>query len=89
ALISTKAVGNVKAGDAVESAPDKIGPDKSPLNQSNDGRVHANLSCIRCHCKKGMLLAPKDWARDTFTIKNGLRLSDPDKHVLLELESKY
>lgn len=79
-----------KNGVAQESAPDKIGPDDSPLRIGRDARVHANLSCIRCHgADKEMLKPINDWARRTFRSGGVLRLADKDKKVILELESQY
>jgi len=79
-----------KNGKAQASAPDKIGPDDSALNKGRDHRVHANLSCIRCHwTDKDGLKPVNDWARKTFRSSGVLRLADYDKKVLLELESQY
>lgn len=77
-------------GEAQESAPDKIGADDSTLRVGRDGRIHANLSCIRCHGVDREFLKPvNDWARRTFRSTGVLRLQDPDKKVVLELESQY
>ena len=79
-----------KAGVAQESAPDKIGPDKSAFNVGNDGRVHANLSCIRCHgVDKDFLKPVNGWAKKAFRQGGVLRIGDKDKEVLLELEGEY
>lgn len=77
-------------GEAAESAPDKIGPDDSPLNRGRDHRVHANLSCVRCHsADKDMLRPIDDWVRRTFRKGGPLSLTDPDKRTAQELESQY
>lgn len=76
-------------GVVAESAPDKIGPDDSALNKSRDMRVHANISCWRCHGGNKDFVRPfDDWARKTFR-KNKAILRDPDRKVELELESNY
>ena len=79
-----------KDGVRQASAPDKIGPDDSTLNTSRDGRVHANLSCLRCHGVDRNFLKPlDDWARKTFRAGGPFQLADPDKKVTRELESQY
>lgn len=71
-----------------ESAPDFIGPDDSSLRQGKDGRIHSNISCIRCH--QGDVLKPvDDWVRDTYRADGPLRLQSPDKKLLLELKRQY
>lgn len=77
-------------GVAAESAPDKIGPDDSGLRVGKDARIHANISCMRCHgVDKDFLKPVDDWARKTFRSTGVLRLQDNDKKVVLELESQY
>lgn len=91
ALVTAKDIdaAKQKAGDLVDSAPDKIGPDDSGLNISRDGRVHENLSCWRCHGVDRDFVKPfDDWARRTYR-RNKAVLRDPDKKVALELESNY
>lgn len=79
-----------KDGEAQATAPDKIGGDTSSLNISRDNRIHANLSCIRCHgLNKDFLEPVDDWARPTFRAGGPQALADPDKKVLRELESLY
>lgn len=79
-----------KNGVAQESAPDKIGPDKSALNIGNDGRVHANISCMRCHgVDKDMLKPVDDVVRALFEEGSGLHFTDKSKDVLQELQSQY
>lgn len=78
-------------GVAQATAPDSIGPDDSSLRRGRDGRIHANLSCIRCHgLDRGFLKPVDDWARKTFA--NGgrpLSLQDYDRDVLQELRRQY
>jgi hypothetical protein len=77
-------------GVVVASAPDKIGPDDSGLNKSRDHRVHANLSCIRCHGPdKDMLKGLDDVVRRRFRDTGFFRLVDENKDVALELKSEY
>lgn len=59
-------------GVAQTTAPDKIGPDKQ--STSNDFRIHAYLSCVRCH-KEG-LRPIDDWARKIFQPPLGLAFID-------------
>jgi len=76
-------------GVAQASAPDKVGGDSSPLNVGRDSRIHANLSCIRCH---GARLKDDRWLRslDDWTRRNDrLRLQDPNPKVALELARQY
>lgn len=50
-----------------DSAPDFIGADRSPLNESTDPRIHVGIACIRCH--SGQVLKPVNgWARANYTI---------------------
>lgn len=77
-------------GVAQETAPDKIGPDKSSFNVGNDGRVHANISCMRCHgVDKDMLKPVGDAVRDLFEVGSGLHFAGKDKALQEELESQY
>lgn len=79
-----------KNGVRASVAPPDIGPDDSSLRVGRDSRVHANLSCIRCHgVNKDFLQPVNDWARRTFRQGGVLRLTDKDKKVTLELESQY
>ncbi len=79
-----------KDGVAQESAPDKIGPDDSLLRVGRDARVHANLSCIRCHgADRDMLKPINDWARKTFRSTGVLRFQEKNKKVYLELKRQY
>lgn len=78
-----------KAGLAQDSAPDKIGPDNSPLNLTKDGRVQNGISCWRCHgVNKDYVRPIDDWARETFQ-KDKAILYDPDIKVTQELQSAY
>ena len=76
-------------GDVQASAPDQIGPDDSPLNTSRDFRVHANLSCIRCHGQSDWLRPIDDWARTAFRAGGALRFQEAERKVFVELGSQY
>lgn len=79
------------------SAPDFIGADNSPLNQSRDQRIHVGIGCIRCHA--GEVLKPIDgWARKNYTLDRLALLVpalfkgfDPDKQFAIyeELSRQY
>ncbi len=71
------------AGDTQESAPDKIGSDKTA--PGNDGRIHVGVSCFRCHVE-GMR-AVDDWARKVFS--GSLKLSSPDPEKARRLHQLY
>jgi hypothetical protein len=68
-----------------DSAPDFVGRDKTTT--SNDGRIHAPLSCIKCHANGG-LKEIDDWTRNLLT-PPPLALQSPDKAVFLDLRRKY
>ncbi len=69
-----------------DSVPDNIASDKSPLNVSNDGRVHVNIACMRCHA--GNVLQPiADDVRAVYTGR--LQTITNDKGVALELQRQY
>lgn len=66
-----------------ETAPDRIGSDKTA--PGNDGRIHAGLSCVRCHVEG--LRPIKDWSRQVF---NGpLKLSSPDLDKARRIKQLY
>ncbi len=51
------------AGTRQDSAPDFVGHDKKTI--SSDGKIHVNVSCLRCHSNAGKQdITP--WARNTF-----------------------
>lgn len=76
-------------GNRIASAPDKIGPDDSALRIGRDGRIHVNLSCIRCHGPKDMLMPVRGYARRIFRHGGIIKLQDPDEKVTQELEAQY
>lgn len=76
-------------GETQASAPDQVGPDDSPLNTSRDFRVHANLSCIRCHAQSDWLRPIDDWARLAFRQRGTLKFQEPDRRIFTEVASQY
>lgn len=74
-----------KNGVRQDSAPDFVGRDKTTT--SNDGRIHAPLSCIKCHTNGG-LKEIDDWTRNLLT-PPPLALQSPDRKVFLDLRRKY
>lgn len=76
-------------GETQASAPDQVGPDDSPLNTSRDMRVHANLSCLRCHAQNDWLRSIDDWARLAFRVRGPLRLQEPDRKIFGEVAGQY
>ncbi len=66
-----------------ETAPDKIGSDKTA--PGNDGRIHVGVSCCRCHVEG--LRAIRDWGRQVFS--GPLKLSSPDPEKLRRLQQLY
>jgi hypothetical protein len=71
------------AGVQQDTAPDKIGSDKTA--PGNDGRIHAGVSCVRCHVDG--LRAVRDWSRQVFT--GPLKLSSPDHDKARRLRQLY
>lgn len=77
-------------GLAQATAPDQIGPDDSTLRVGKDARVHANLSCIRCHGSDKEMLKPiNDWVRKIFRAGGPLELADKKKDVIQRLKNQY
>ena len=74
-----------KDGVAQDSAPDKIGPDET--STSKDGRIHACLSCIRCH--KDGIRPLDDHGRKLFRVGGPVKLQSPDYEVLKRLRQLY
>lgn len=68
-----------------DSAPDFIGYDKG--SQSNDGRIHVMLACIRCH-REG-LRPIDDWARKFWSVPFGLGVTDPEDRAAREKTQQY
>lgn len=66
-----------------DTAPDKIGPDKTA--PGNDGRIHVGLSCARCHVEGLRPIA--DWSRRVF--QGPLKLSSPDPDKARRLRQIY
>lgn len=75
-------LGNAK-GEAQAAAPDNIASDSSSL--SNDRRVHANVSCIRCHSNGG-LQDVDGWVKNLLTAPLDLRSPDYEKYRELRRE---
>lgn len=76
-------LGNNK-GEAQAAAPDFIATDATSL--SNDRRVHANVSCIRCHTNGG-LQDVDGWVKNLLTAP--LDLKSPDYEKARELRREY
>lgn len=73
-------------GKGVASAPPDIASDGKSVN--NDRRVHACLSCVRCHVSNG-LINFDDLFRDQFAFGEGLNIKSPDKDFINRLNSVY
>lgn len=56
------------AGTKQDSAPDFVGHDTR--SKSTDGRIHVNMSCVRCHSNAGKQ-SIDPWVRSTFAIHPG------------------
>lgn len=74
-----------KDGRRQDTAPDFIGFDST--SDSNDGRIHVYLSCVRCHYGNGGLNPVKAWVRGLD--QGGLKLQSPDPAKLRELRQHY
>ena len=72
----------VRLGD---TAPDFVGPDTT--STTNDGRIHAIISCIRCHYPNAGLNPIDAWSRNLF--KSPLKLYSTDPEVFRDLRQKY
>lgn len=57
-----------------DSAPDKIGPDRTA--PGNDARIHVGLSCVRCHVEG--IRPINDWARKVFASTSPFTSPDPE-----------
>lgn len=68
-----------------DTAPDFIGPDSSPLNTSNDGRIHLCASCVKCHIEG--LRPLNDFVRRT--MRDPLAVQTPDVKKFIELKRAY
>lgn len=82
-----------------DTAPDFIGPDDSPFRlaatkghyKNNDGRIHDDISCIRCHwagASRG-IMPIDDYMRSAYGFGSGLAFADKYKDNLEELRSQY
>lgn len=74
-------------GTRQDSVPDAIAHDKTTA--SNDGRLHVNLSCIRCHGPQAGIQPLEPWSRNLFAPPGPLRLQSPDYETLKDLRQKY
>jgi hypothetical protein len=72
-------------GQRQDSAPDFIGPDS--LAHSHDGRIHAGLSCVRCHGPNAGINPIDGWIRGLG--KGKLGLQSPDYETYRELRRLY
>lgn len=73
-------------GNQIKSAPPDIASDS--LSTSNDKRVHAGMSCVRCHQSAG--LKPFDgYARQLYGRENGVALGAVDPNQFRRLRSVY
>lgn len=71
------------AGVQQDSAPDRIGSDKTA--PGNDGRILVGISCSRCH--SAGLKEITDWGRQVFS--GPLKLSSPDPEKARRLKQLY
>lgn len=71
-------------GEAVATAPDTIASDHS--SRSNDRRVHAGISCFRCHTEGG-LQDVDGWV--AALLKGPLDLRSPDYERARQLRREY
>jgi hypothetical protein len=69
-----------------DSAPDKLGGNRSDLNKSADTRIHVNFSCIQCH-QGAILMGISDDVRPVYTGRLGVLSNSKD--VSLELRRQY
>lgn len=76
-----------KDGTRQDSVPDAIAHDKTTA--SNDGRLHVNLACIRCHGPHDGIQPMGEWARGLFRLQGPLRLQSPSYEVIKDLRQKY
>ena len=72
-------------GARQDSAPDFIASDST--SHGTDRRVHAGVSCIRCHLPNNGINPVDGWARNLFV--GELKLQSPDYEKLRELRQKY
>lgn len=68
-----------------DTAPDFIASDATA--HGTDRRVHAGLSCVRCHGVHSGIQPVDGWARGLF--KGPLKLQSPDYEKLKDLRQKY
>jgi len=72
-------------GARQDSAPDFIASDATA--SGTDRRVHAGVSCVRCHLPNSGINPVDGWARTLFT--GAFKLQSPDYEKLKELRQKY
>jgi len=72
-------------GTRQDSAPDFIGHDST--TNSNDGRIHVGLSCVRCHAPNSGLNPIDTWARNL--LQPPLALQSPDLESIKKLRQQY
>lgn len=66
------------AGDRADNAPDDIAPGDSS-SPNNDYRIHASVSCVRCHLDG--LHPIYCWFRQTYTGTDRLRVFGPEREL--------
>lgn len=72
-------------GELQDTAPDTIASDSSA--HGTDRRVHAGLSCVRCHGPHGGVQPVDGWVRGLF--RDGLPVQSPDYDKAKELRQRY
>ncbi len=73
-------------GNRQDSAPDKLGGNRSPANPGADLRIHVNISCMQCH-NTAQLMGIEDSVRPIYTGR--LNVNANDKFLSLELRRQY
>lgn len=73
------------AGELQDTAPDTIASDSTA--HGTDRRVHAGLSCVRCHGPAGGVQPVDGWVRGLF--RQGIPVQTPDYDKARELRQRY
>ena len=77
-------VANAK-GELQDTAPDNIASDG--FAHSSDRRVHAGLSCLRCHGPNGGVQPVDGWVRGL--LRDGFTVQSPEYEKAKELRQRY